>query len=113
MPDVKKIPPLGIALLMLGCSSPPPPTPSLNPEQAMSLLQFDHKADSWMTFVKKNNPACGYKINLPDQSAHPTEIDIDHIVWCGNAPSPKEFDASVVFVYDKATQRWTISRFSS
>ena len=97
----------------MACGTPKPTTPSLTPELAAQLLHFDHKAEDWLTYVKKHNPSCEYRIDIPDQSAHPTEIDASHIVWCGNRPSPLEFDASVVFTYDKDAQRWTISRFSS
>ena len=103
-----------LLVLLEACGGKPKAdVPSLNPEQAAGLLQFNHKADAWITFVKKNNPSCGFRVILPDQSAHPTEIDIDHVVSCGNRPSPKEFDASVVFTYDEAAQKWTISRFAS
>ncbi|MBV9268520.1 MAG: hypothetical protein JO061_20295 [Acidobacteriaceae bacterium] len=114
MPVVKTICMFGTVALLLSCGSPPKSDiPALNPEEAASLLQFDNKAADWLKYVKKQNPACDYKLDLPDQSAHPTEIDLDHIVWCSSRPGPREYDASVVFVYDKATQRWTVSRFSS
>jgi hypothetical protein len=101
-------------VLLVACGAPPKSDiPSLNPEQAAELLHFNHRADNWITYVKKHNPACGYRIDLPDQSNHPAEIDIPHAVWCGNAPSPKEFDASVVFTYDTDAKKWTISRFAS
>ncbi|MBV9671169.1 MAG: hypothetical protein JOZ43_09455 [Acidobacteriales bacterium] len=99
--------------MLWSCGPPKPTTPSLNPEQAAALLQFDNKAQNWIKYVKKNNAACEYRLDLPDQSSHPTTIDIDHIVLCGNRPSPKEFDASVSFVYDTAQGKWVISRFSS
>ncbi len=66
-----------------------------------------------MTYVKKQNAACEYKLDLPDQTAQPTSIDLDHIVSCANRPSPKEFDASVSFAFDPDTQKWAIKRFSS
>jgi hypothetical protein len=112
MPHVKKLGFAGL-VIFVGCSAPTPPTPSLTPQLAAQLLHFDNKAEAWLTVIRKQNPACGYKIELPDQSSHPNEIDADHIVSCGNQPTPREFDASVVFVYDKAAQRWTVSRFSS
>jgi ssDNA-binding Zn-finger/Zn-ribbon topoisomerase 1 len=101
--------------LFVGCSGAPkePPVPSLNPEQAAELLHFDNKAEAWITHVKTQNPACTYKLELPDQSSHPIEIDLEHIVSCANRPSPRELDASVVFTYDKATQKWSVSRFAS
>lgn len=104
------------ALALLASCGPAPhkaDVPSLNPETASQLLHFDHKADAWLTYVKKQNPACIYQVDLPDQSAHPTEIDIQHLVTCGGRPAPKEFEASVSFAYDPGTQKWTISRFTS
>lgn len=79
----------------------------------MSLLRFNSKAQTWITYVRKNNPTCDYKLDLPDQMAQPTSIDLDHIVSCGGRPSPKEFDASVSFEYDKNSQKWSIKRFAS
>jgi hypothetical protein len=99
--------------LLAGCSAPKPTTPSLTPENASALLHYNSKAETWITYVKKNNPACDYRLDLPDQTSHPAEIDLDHIVWCGNRPSPREFDASVSFAYDKDAQRWVITRFRS
>jgi hypothetical protein len=99
---------------MLGaCSTPKPDVPSLTPQAASAMLQFDNKAHNWIQYVKGKNPGCDYSLDLPDQANHPTEIDLDHIISCGGRPAPKEFDASVVFVYDKAAQRWIVSRFSS
>jgi len=99
-------------VLLAACSSPPPPTPSITPQNAAELLHYNNKAENWLKFVKKRDPSCGYKLDIPDQSSHPTQIDLDHIVWCGNQPGPKELDASVQFVYDKAAQRWVVLRFS-
>ncbi len=113
---VKKTICLAAAMLLTACTATPPPTPpipSLNPQQAAELLHFSTKAENWLKYVKKQNPACGYKLDLPDQSAHPAEIDIDHVVSCGGATTAREFDASVVFVYDKAAGKWMLSRFSS
>ena len=105
---------LAALLLLVACGGPPKPTiPSLNPEQANSLLHYNNKAENWMTYVKKNNPSCQYILVLPDQSSHPAEIDLDHIVNCGGRPSPREFDASVSFGYDATQQKWVITRFSS
>lgn len=66
-----------------------------------------------MVHVKKQDPSCEYRLDLPDQSSHPTQIDLDHIVYCRNRPSSKELDASVSFAYDKDKQQWVILRFSS
>jgi hypothetical protein len=101
-------------MLVAACSGPKKPdVPSLNQHIASELLHFDHKADAWLTYVKKQNATCRYQVDLPDQSSHPTEIDIDHLVTCGGRPAPKEFDASVTFIYDAATQQWRVGRFSS
>ncbi len=67
-----------------------------------------------MIHVKKNDSSCEYKLDLPDQHNHPTEIDLTHIVVCGGGrPAPMEFDASVSFAYDKNQNKWVITRFSS
>ena len=101
-------------LLLAACSSPPKPTiPALTPQAAGELLHYSNKADDWLKYVKRRDPSCEYRIELPDQSNHPEQIDLGHIVWCGNRPSPKEFDASISFVYDRDAKRWVISRFAS
>jgi hypothetical protein len=111
---VKTIACVGALTLLCACSgTKKPDVPSLNEQLATELLHFDHKADAWLTYVKKQNPACGYRVDLPDQSSHPTEIDIDHLVSCGGRPAPKEFDATVTFVYDPTAQRWKVGRFAS
>ena len=101
-----------LCVLMVACSPPKPTTPSLTPEMATQLLHYNNKAENWMIYVRKQDPSCAYKLDLPDQTAHPAEIDLDHIVLCGNRPSPKEFDAAVSFEYDTAAQKWVIKRFS-
>lgn len=107
---------LSVALLIFaGCGSPPKEThpPSLNPEQAAALLHYNSKAEVWLIHVRKADSSCGYKLDLPDQHTHPTEIDVSHIVVCSGRPAPIEFDASVSFAYDKDQGKWVISRFSS
>jgi hypothetical protein len=113
MHQVKKIAAACSLVLLAGCSKPRAEVPPLTPEQASGLLQTDNKARNWMEYVKKNNTGCEYKLDLPDQSNQPVEIDLNHIVSCSGRPSPKEFDATVVFVYDPAQQHWIIQRFSS
>jgi hypothetical protein len=113
MLHVKNIAAACALALLISCSKPKPEVPSLTPEQAHEMLLVDNKAHNWMEFVKKNNTGCEYKLDLPSQYNQPTEIDLDHIVWCNGRPSPKEFDASVVFVYDTAQQHWVVMRFSS
>lgn len=103
-----------VILLLAACSSTPKvKTPALTPENAAGLLHYNAKAQTWITYVKRQNPSCDYRLDLPDQSTGPTEIDLDHIVVCGNQPSPKEFDAGVSFAFDPTAQRWVITRFSS
>lgn len=119
MPAVNKIALYGVAaaclvLSFIGCGAPPKPTvPALTPENAASLLQNYGKAQTWISYVKKQNASCGYQLDLPDQSAQPTTIDLDHIVRCGGAPSPKEFDASASFAYDSDAHKWVVTRFAS
>jgi hypothetical protein len=100
-------------LFGIACTPPKPATPALNPELAYGLLHNDNKAQAWLTTVRKENTGCAYHLELPDQSAHPTEIGVDHIMWCGSKPAPRSLDASVVFTYDKDAGRWVISRFLS
>lgn len=104
---------LASLLLLAACAPPKPTTPALTPEMANQLLQYNNKAKDWMIYVKKQNAACEYKLDLPDQNNSPTQIDLDHIVVCANRPSPKEFDAAVSFAFDPATQKWAVTRFSS
>lgn len=104
---------LALVIILAACTPPKPKTPSLTPETAAQLLHYNNKAQTWITYVKKQNSTCDYKLTLPDQISGPTEIDLTHIVLCGNRPSPKEFDASVSFIFDPATQKWVIERFSS
>ncbi|MBV9767230.1 MAG: YfhO family protein [Acidobacteriaceae bacterium] len=113
MPGMMKFGGLLSILLLCACSAPKPTTPSLTPELAAELVHFNNKAQTWITYVKKQDATCDYRLDLPDQSSRPTEIDLDHIVFCGNRPSPKEFDASVSFAYDKDAQKWVITRFAS
>jgi hypothetical protein len=102
------------SLALVGCSTPPKANvPALTPENAAALLRNNPKAETWITYIKKQNPACGYQLMLPDQVTQPTSIDLSHIVMCGGSPSPKEFDASVSFAYDKDAQKWVITRFAS
>jgi hypothetical protein len=103
---------IGIGLLG-ACSAPKPRVPSLTPSEANELLNYNPKAKTWMIHVKKQNPGCDYRLDLPDQTSQPTTIDLDHIVYCNSRPSPIEFDAAVSFAYDPQAQRWVITRFQS
>jgi hypothetical protein len=103
-----------VALLAgIACGPPPPTIPSLTPLQAQELLNQNNKAQDWMKFIQNQGGSCQYSIDLPDQSAHPPTIDINHAVTCGGRPAPTMFNASVSFGYDKAAGRWVITRFSS
>jgi hypothetical protein len=105
---------IGLAFLITACGSAPKPrVPALTPENAAAILRNYQKAQDWITYVRRHNPSCEYRLDLPDQSSQPTTIDLDHIVVCRGAASPKEFDASVSFEYDKDAQRWVVSRFAS
>jgi hypothetical protein len=108
-----KLAALTAAVLLVACGSPKPRVPSLTPEEANALLHYNAKAETWMIHVKRQDPTCEYRLDLPDQTSQPTAIDLDHIVYCGNRPSPKEFDAAVSFAYDPQTTKWTITRFQS
>jgi hypothetical protein len=100
-------------VLCLACGPPKPVTPALTPQTAAELLHYNNNAKNWLTHVKKQNPGCEYQLILPAQNNHPEQIDLAHIVSCGGAPSPTEFDASVSFEYDKGAQRWVIKLFTS
>ncbi len=105
---------VSLLLLLAACSAPPKArVPSLTPEGANSLLHYNPKAETWLIHVRKQDPSCEYRLDLPDQTSQPTEIDLNHIVYCGNRRSPVEFDAAVSFAYDPQTQKWTITRFQS
>lgn len=103
-----------VGLVILGaCGTPKPRVPSLTPGEANELLNYNPKAKTWMIHVRKQNPNCEYRLDLPDQTSQPTTIDLEHIVYCNNRPSPLEFDAEVSFAYDAQAQRWVITRFQS
>jgi hypothetical protein len=100
--------------LLFSCSGPhKPATPALTPELAAQLLNFDERAQTFIGRVRKQNPACEFKLTLPDQVPPMTQIDLGHIVQCANRPAPLEFDASATFVYDATTAKWILQRFSS
>ena len=100
-------------LVLASCTPPKPETPALTPQSAAALLQYNAKAKTWLIHVQKENPTCTYKLDLPDQTSHPTTVDVDHIVSCGGRPSPRALDATVTFAYDQAAGRWVVSRFQS
>ena len=99
---------------LLACSGPPKPTtPALTPEGAAQLLNYDDRAQTFITHVKKQNPGCEFSLTLPDQVPPLTQIDVGHIVQCQGRPAPLEFDASATFVFDATTGKWSLKRFSS
>jgi hypothetical protein len=100
-------------VLLVSCSPPQEPIPALTPENAQALLNANDRATTWIKYAKKQDYSCEWHIALPDQSAHPTEIDVDHIVLCRVTRNPRELDASVQFVFDKDQKRWVISSFRS
>ncbi len=99
--------------LLAACGPPKQEIPSLTPELAGQLLHYNQRAVNWLTQVSRSGGNCVYQIDLPEQNSHPTQIDLDHIVFCNGRQASRENDASVSFVYDKDTQRWVIKRFSS
>jgi len=100
--------------LLFSCSGPPKPTtPALTPENAAQLLNFDERAQNFIVRVKNKNPYCEFRLTLPDQVPPLTQIDLQHIVVCANRPAPLEFDASATFIYDPASGKWKLTRFSS
>lgn len=103
---------LGLFVLA-SCTPPKPQIPALTPQAAAGLLQFNASAKTWLIHVRKEDPTCTYKLDLPDQTSHPTTVDVDHIVSCGGRPSPRALDATVTFKYDEAAARWVVSRFQS
>jgi len=110
-----KLPASIFALTLLwSCGGPPKPTtPALTPELAAQLLNYDERAQTFIAHVKKQNPYCEFQLTLPDQVPPLTQIDLGHIVMCAGRPAPLEFDAAATFVYDPATGKWTLKRFSS
>ena len=111
---MRKLPYFASVLMLAACNTPPKTViPYLTPETANQLLHYSTRAQNWLTVIQKRDPSCVYQLILPDQSAHPNAIDLDHIVFCGNRPSPREFDATVSFEYDPDTKQWVIKRFAS
>lgn len=99
--------------LLAACGPPKPEIPSLTPQLAGQLLHYDQRAQNWLTQVKTRGGNCEYQLDLPEQNAHPTQIDLDQIVVCNGRQASRENQASVSFMYDKDAQRWVIKRFSS
>jgi hypothetical protein len=104
---------LGAIVFSGACSPPPDPTPALTPENAVALLNNSNKAKDWLAFTQKHDSSCQWRVTLPEQASHPTEIDADHVVYCRVTPNPRELDASAQFTFDKVEKRWMLTAFRS
>jgi hypothetical protein len=104
---------LPLALALASCSTPKPAHPGLTPLAAEQLLHFDTRAQNRLKYIKSRNPICDFKVVLPDQSAHPDTITVEHVVNCGGRTDLKEFDSSVEFQWNKTTNEWELSYFGS
>lgn len=103
-----------IVLVSAGaCSPPPDPTPALTPENAVALLNNSNKSKDWMTYAQKKDSTCQWRVTLPEQANHPTEIDADHVMYCRVTPNPRELDASAQFTFDKNEKKWMLTAFRS
>ena len=102
-----------IAIVSVACGPPPEVTPALTPENAFALLENDNKAKGWMTYVRKQDSTCQWKMDIPDQSSHPIEVEVAHIMNCRVTSSPRALDARAVFTFNKAEKRWELTQFSS
>ena len=102
-----------IVMTSVACGPPPEVTPALTPENAVALLQNDNKATGWMTYARKQDSTCQWRIEMPDQSNHPLTVEVAHIMNCRVTSSPRALDARVAFTYNKAEKRWELTQFSS
>jgi len=102
-----------IAMASVACGPPPEVTPALTPENAVALLQNDNKAKGWMTYALKQDSTCQWKMDIPDQSSHPIEVEVAHVMNCRVTSSPRALDARVVFTFNKTEKRWELTQFSS
>jgi hypothetical protein len=97
----------------VACSTPPEAAPALTPENAVALLNNSNKAKDWLAYAQKHDSSCQWRVTLPEQASHPTEIDADHVMWCRVTTNPRELDASAVFTFDKIEKRWKLTDFRS
>jgi hypothetical protein len=105
---------LGVSMLyQAGCSSAPPPTPPLSPVVAEQLLRYNTRAANHLKYIQSQDRTCEYKLALPDQSHHPTSVEVDHIAFCSGRNDLKQFDARVEFQWNKAANKWEIVHFGS
>lgn len=102
-----------IAIASVACGPQPDLTPALTPENAVALLQNDNKAKGWMTYALKQDSSCQWKMDLPDQSNHPIEVEVAHVMNCRVTTSPRALDARAAFTFNKKEKRWELTQFSS
>ncbi len=102
-----------IATVSVACGPPPEVTPALTPENAVALLQNDNKAKGWMTYALKQDSSCTWKMEIPDQASHPTEVEVAHVMNCRVTSSPRALDARATFTFNKREKRWELTQFSS
>jgi hypothetical protein len=100
-------------ILLMGCTEKAPPHPALSPLAAERLLHYDTRAQNRLKSIQKQDRTCDFKIQLPDQSTHPTVVEADHVVTCGGRNDLKAFDANAEFQWNKAQKRWELSHFGS
>ena len=96
-------------LLLLACNPPPPPHPALSPGTAETLLRYDSRAAAHLQTLKHQDPTCIYRVVLPDQTAHPQSISVEHIAFCSGRNDLKAFDTRAEFEWDKAAGKWTLA----
>ena len=97
----------------MACGPPPEVTPAFTPENAVALLQIDGKAKDWLTYAQKQDSTCQWRMEIPDQSNHPVEVEVAHIMNCRVTTSPRALDASATFTFNKAEKRWELTQFRS
>jgi hypothetical protein len=101
-------------VFVLACSSTKPPEhPPLSPTIAEQLLHYDTRADNHLKNLKRLDPTCVYKLQLPDQSTHPESIEIDHIAFCSGRNDLKAFDTRADFQWNKAAGKWELVHVGS
>jgi hypothetical protein len=102
-----------VAIVLVACGPPPQVTPALTPENAVALLQSDNKAKAWMIYARKQDSTCQWQMEISDQSNHPVEVEVAHIMNCRVTTSPRALDASATFTFNKAEGRWELTQFRS
>ena len=102
-----------LAMTLVSCGPPPEKTPALTPENAVALLQINNKAKDWLAYAQKQDSTCQWRLDIPDQASHPTEVEVSHIMNCRVTTSPRALDASVTYTFNKAEKRWELTQFRS